>query len=164
MSDFFDGFKAFEGFAKGLAGFMPQDDPATRVFSAQSELNDLKQQESELFEQLGRRVFTSDGIERFPTEAEQIAHISKRRIEVQQQLDSALAEEEAARIAKDEARAATTCPQCGLVNAEGFNFCQDCGTKLGIQTKSTCPSCNTVNAPDVKFCGNCGTRLGAPSE
>jgi len=49
------------------------------------------------------------------------------------------------------------CPSYGSENAEGMNFCEECGTKLG----RTCPSCGYELKPTAKFCGKCGTTLGA---
>jgi class 3 adenylate cyclase/tetratricopeptide (TPR) repeat protein len=49
------------------------------------------------------------------------------------------------------------CPSCGAENAEGMNFCEQCGTALGWP----CPSCGHELKPTAKFCGKCGTALAA---
>ena len=47
------------------------------------------------------------------------------------------------------------CPNCGVENREGANFCIDCGNTLEI----TCAQCNHLNLPEGKFCENCGIKL-----
>ena len=68
------------------------------------------------------------------------------------------ARKEAERL-KKEALAGRTCSQCGHENPEGNKFCQECGSKLGVQ--NLCPACGAANAPGVKFCQECGSRLQA---
>ena len=40
--DLFGGLGKLGGLMKGLSSFMPQDDPNTKIFNAQNELNELK--------------------------------------------------------------------------------------------------------------------------
>src|SRR5262245_63674084 len=49
------------------------------------------------------------------------------------------------------------CPSCGVENAQGMNFCEQCGTALS----RPCPSCGYELKPTAKFCGKCGTALDA---
>jgi class 3 adenylate cyclase/tetratricopeptide (TPR) repeat protein len=51
------------------------------------------------------------------------------------------------------------CPNCGLENRDGANFCIDCGHKI----KLGCAHCNHLNLPASKFCEKCGYKLIAPS-
>lgn len=51
-----DLFGGFGGLMKGLSGFMPQDDPKVKLMNAQSELNELKAEETEIFAQIGRNA------------------------------------------------------------------------------------------------------------
>lgn len=77
----------------------------------------------------------------------------------------------------------STCPHCGMKNAEGAKFCGNCGEKLAVSVvcphcgkeipmglkfccecggslnREKCPACGTENAPGAKFCGNCGAKL-----
>jgi class 3 adenylate cyclase/tetratricopeptide (TPR) repeat protein len=48
------------------------------------------------------------------------------------------------------------CANCGIENAAGRRFCDECGAALAV----TCPNCGEANRPEAKFCGNCGTALG----
>ena len=70
-----------------------------------------------------------------------------------------LAEEK--RLQEEEELAARTCPNCSEVGAESTQFCQCCGTKLGIAKPSanTCNSCGNTNGPESRFCGTCGASL-----
>ena len=52
------------------------------------------------------------------------------------------------------------CPNCGVKNRGGANFCIECGNKLEI----TCAQCNHLNLPASKFCEKCGFKLIEPSE
>ena len=52
------------------------------------------------------------------------------------------------------------CPNCGIENREGANFCIDCGNKL----QTTCAQCNHLNLPESKFCEKCGFKLIEPAE
>ncbi len=51
------------------------------------------------------------------------------------------------------------CPNCGIENRSGANFCVDCGSRLEI----TCAQCNHLNLPASKFCEKCGFKLIEPS-
>jgi class 3 adenylate cyclase/tetratricopeptide (TPR) repeat protein len=51
------------------------------------------------------------------------------------------------------------CPNCGIENREGANFCIDCGNKLEI----TCAQCNHLNLPESKFCEKCGLKMIEPA-
>jgi class 3 adenylate cyclase/tetratricopeptide (TPR) repeat protein len=48
-----------------------------------------------------------------------------------------------------------TCPQCGVLAAEGARFCASCGSALA----PVCPSCGSEVADDARFCASCGTPL-----
>jgi class 3 adenylate cyclase len=47
------------------------------------------------------------------------------------------------------------CSNCGIDNAAGSRFCNQCGTPLG----KTCPECAVENARDARFCSQCGGSL-----
>ncbi|MBW2442368.1 MAG: AAA family ATPase [Deltaproteobacteria bacterium] len=50
------------------------------------------------------------------------------------------------------------CPNCGLDNRGGANFCIECGSKLEIP----CVQCHHLNLPASKFCEKCGFKLVEP--
>lgn len=50
-----DLFGGLSGLMKGLSGFMPQDDPDVKLMNTQSELNDLQNQETALYAEIGRQ-------------------------------------------------------------------------------------------------------------
>jgi class 3 adenylate cyclase/tetratricopeptide (TPR) repeat protein len=47
------------------------------------------------------------------------------------------------------------CERCGLQNRPNNQFCEGCGTSLGLK----CLSCGQVNGPAAHFCGRCSTSL-----
>ena len=51
------------------------------------------------------------------------------------------------------------CPKCGTANREGSRFCNECGEKLGTQTRLKCPECGALNSVQNLFCDQCGARL-----
>jgi len=49
----------------------------------------------------------------------------------------------------------STCRSCGFVNPEGYNFCRQCGKKLGEPVPAP------TDAPKPQFCIHCGTPVVA---
>jgi class 3 adenylate cyclase len=47
------------------------------------------------------------------------------------------------------------CTTCGIDNAAGSRFCNQCATPLS----RACPKCAHLNAPDAKFCAECAEAL-----
>ena len=47
------------------------------------------------------------------------------------------------------------CTKCGIDNAAGSRFCNQCATPLS----RACPKCAHLNAPDAKFCAECAEAL-----
>ena len=47
------------------------------------------------------------------------------------------------------------CTKCGIDNAAGARFCNQCATPLG----HACPKCARVNALDARFCAECAAAL-----
>lgn len=82
----------------------------------------------------------------------------------QAELKNAELAAEASKKKAEEVEAARTCPACGDVNPEGVNFCQQCGSKLGLPKSAKCPSCGAENPPGTRFCGDCGAKLPAAVE
>jgi hypothetical protein len=60
-----DLFGGLGGLMKGLSGFMPQDDPDVKLMNTQSELNDLQNQETALYAEIGRQSLAK-GSGQFP--------------------------------------------------------------------------------------------------
>jgi rubredoxin len=155
-----DLFGGLGGLVGGLASLMPQDDPAVKLLTAQKEVSDLQAQEAEVYTEIGRRVFATDGATAYPQEADKLRLIQSNIAAAQQKLDTIQSEQQAAEAQKEQIDSARTCPQCGTVNAAGINFCQECGAKLGVSQKTICPACGFENSPNTRFCGDCGARLG----
>ena len=152
------------GLVSGLAksGFAPQDDPEVKLINAQTDLNDLNNQEAEVLVEIGRQAFAQN-----PAAWPQAAKLNLIRSNItdaENKLNALKAEQEAAQREKEAAERAQEaenskrcCPSCGHANDEGINFCQECGTKLGA---AFCGTCGTQLQPGIRFCGSCGARTG----
>jgi hypothetical protein len=154
-----DIFGSLGGFFDSIAkGVVPQNTPDSKILNAQSELKNLKAQESEIMEEIGRAAYEAN-----PGAWEQDSKIKLIRENIasaQAELDAATKEKEAETAAKTAQDQAVTCPnpECGHINPEGTKFCQNCGTKLGAPSKTFCTSCGAELAAGTKFCGSCGAK------
>ncbi len=158
----------FDGLVKGLASLAPQDDPEIKLFNAQNELKELSEKEEAIFARLGRRLYTENGKDAYPDESVQLSAIAASRTEIEARIVQIREEKAAREKAEEEASAAReaeealrTCPNCGLVNAEGCKFCGDCGTKLPQkieEKKRFCTECGEELSDGMKFCSSCGAK------
>lgn len=146
------------GLMKGLSNFMPADDPNTQLIKLQSEVSDLKKQETEIYIEIGKKAVEKYGLESFGDVADRMKLIQANLASAEGKLSTAKGEAESRESAEKAARAERTCSQCGHENPEGTKFCQECGSKLGMQA-NICPSCGAGNSAGVKFCQECGTKL-----
>lgn len=161
MSDILKGLGSIGGLGgivKGITNFMPQDDPNTQLLKLQSEVSDLKSQETELYTEIGKAAVEKYGLAEFNEVADRMKLIQANLVAAEAKLKEAQGAKEEQEKAEKEALAGRTCPQCGHENDEGVKFCQECGTKLGL-AKAACPACGAANPPGVKFCQECGAKL-----
>ncbi len=144
----------FGGLGNLFKGFMPQDDPNVKVMNAQSELSGLKQQETELYAQAGKKAL-AEGDGRYAEYVDRLRLIQANIAAAEQKLAEATNAANDAASAQKVEEAKSTCPACGCRNPEGMKFCQECGAKLG---GLICVSCGEALAPGIRFCGVCGTQ------
>ncbi|MEL1136555.1 zinc ribbon domain-containing protein [Desulfitobacterium sp. THU1] len=142
---------------KGLSGFMPQDDPEVKVMNAQSDLSDLRKQETELYAEIGRQLLSKNSGQ-FPELETKLKLVQANLTEAQSKLEAAQAEKMQKEQAEQLTEEKCTCPECGYRNLENIKFCQECGAKLGA---SNCRQCGVALAPGTRFCGECGARQEA---
>lgn len=150
------------GLMKGLSSVLPQDDSDVKIMTAQTKVKELQQQQEEVYARLGRQVMEANGAEAYPEVAAKLNLLQDEIAAAQGQLQAAKDEKDAAEKAAAQAAAGRTCPNCGTENAEGTNFCQDCGTKLGAAAPaaSFCLECGAELKPGSRFCGGCGAKVG----
>jgi len=156
----FNSLNGLGGLMKGFSSFMPQEDPETKVYQAMSELNELQQNEIQLYAEIGKKVYLS--ISNQPDYSDMVNELEQNQLKqakVQEKLKAAEQEKNEQQKAKEEQLEARTCPQCLNVNPEDVKFCQECGAKLGQTSQSVCPKCGVKNPPQTRFCGECGTKL-----
>jgi hypothetical protein len=154
-NDLFGNLGGIGGLFGNLAkSVVPKDTPEGKLLGAQTELADLKKQESDILLEIGRQAYEAN-----PTawaQDSKLKLIRQNMAVAQSALDSAKSEQEAAEASKKAQTAAVTCSACGQVNPEGTKFCQECGGKLGVSAKTFCTSCGSELAPGTRFCGECG--------
>jgi DNA repair exonuclease SbcCD ATPase subunit len=151
-----DLFGGLGGLMKGLSGFMPQDDPDVKLMKTQSELNELQNQETELYAEIGRQsLLRSSG--QFPELENRLKLIQANLKEMQSRLEVIQEEKKKKEQEAQQVEEQCTCPACGYRNSEGVKFCQECGVKLGT---SNCKKCGAAIAAGIRFCGECGAKQG----
>lgn len=143
------------GLMKGLSGFMPQDDPDTKLFQAQTEVADLEEQANGIYAEIGKEAYGKNP-SAWP-QADRLRLVLSNLDAAKSKQDALVKEKQAAEQAKAAADSVGTCPSCGYKNSEQTKFCSECGTKLGA---ARCRACGIELAPGTRFCGECGSRQG----
>ena len=116
-----DLFGSLGGLMKGLSSMMPQDDPAIKMMTAQTEVSSLKTQEKDLYAEIGKKAVELYGLDSFGALADKLRLVQANLSEAQAVLDSKKAEQESRERAAKEAAQAVTCPSCGHVNNDEQN-------------------------------------------
>lgn len=83
-----DLFGGFGGLMKGLSSFMPQDDPDVKLIKAQSDLNDLRNQETELYAEIGKQSLLRNSGQ-FPELESRLKLVQSNLSEAQTSLEAA---------------------------------------------------------------------------
>lgn len=150
----------FGGLMKGLGAFMPKDDPSTKLFQAQSEINELQNKELELYAEIGKKAFSSicDNPD-YNDLITELNYTQKKLITVRESLAAAQNIKAEQEQKEQEDLKSRTCRNCDTLNPEGVKFCQECGARLNLLTKARCPSCGTEFPEGTRFCGECGRQL-----
>ena len=86
-----DLFGGLGGLMKGLSSFMPQDDPNVKLMKAQSELNDLQNQEIGLYAEIGKQSLLRHGGQ-FPELESRLKLVQANLTEAQARLEAVQAE------------------------------------------------------------------------
>lgn len=153
-----DIFGGLGGIMKGLSGFMPQDNPDIKLMNAQTEVNEQKKRLSEIYARIGETAIERYGMEAFIEYADKLKLAQNNLIAAEEYLKSAKEEKEAKELEEKEKMERETCSECGAHNPDGVKFCQECGAKLGSQSKNLCVKCGAELAEGTRFCGECGAR------
>lgn len=90
-----------------------------KAVQLQSELNDLKREETEIYAAIGRLVVAAEGTENF-------GETGVKLLDVQEKI----AAKEAEILEVKGPQASLVCPNCGAEASEDMKFCGNCGAKL----------------------------------
>ncbi len=143
------------GFIKGLSTLMPEDDPDTKILKAQTELNDLKRQETQLYAEIGKQAFEEDNA-RYGETGERLRLVRGDIALAQCRLQDAQKEKDAR---SSQHTDCLCCPECGAENQYGTNFCCQCGAKLELSQKCFCTGCGAELSAGMSFCSGCGAKV-----
>ncbi|MCL2782131.1 MAG: zinc ribbon domain-containing protein [Actinomycetia bacterium] len=158
--DLFSGLGNLGGLGGLLGGLaksaVPKDTPEGQLLNAQSTLDDLRRQESDLLLEIGRQAYAQNP-SAWPQDP-RLKLIAQNIAAAQATLDQAHNAQQAAQAAKAAEDARGRCPSCGNKNPDGVKFCQECGASLATAGPRHCTKCGAPLAPDARFCGECGGR------
>lgn len=148
------------GLMKNFAAFMPQDDPNTKIFKTQANINELENREKEIYVQIAKKAYPElSQLPEYSDLVEELTLIQKRLAAARDELQKAKDEKAFQERQKQEDLIKRTCPNCETVNPEGVKFCQECGTKLGGTGNLRCSNCGIDYPAGTRFCGECGNPL-----
>ena len=104
---------------------MPEDAPDAKILKAQTGLNDLRKQETQLYVEIGKQAFEEDNARYSETgERLRLVHEAQEEQDVRSRQHTDL----------------LCCPECGAENQCETKFCCQCGTKLETQQKNSVPA------------------------
>ncbi|MDR1891993.1 MAG: zinc ribbon domain-containing protein [Oscillospiraceae bacterium] len=131
-NDLFGGLGNLGGLGGILGGIaksvVPKDTPEGKLLNAQSEVSDLKQQESDILLEIGRQAY-SQNPSAWPQDGK-LKLIRQNLAAAQATLDEASAAQEQAEAAKKAEDEKGRCVSCGHKNDAGIKFCRECGSPL----------------------------------
>ena len=156
INDLFGNLGGLGNILGGIAKSVPNDTPEGKLFSAQTELSDLRKQESDILVEIGRQAYQQDPAI-WPQDAK--LKLIRQNIEATQAvINEAKRVKEQAESAKAVEDAKGRCSDCGHKNPDGVKFCQECGAPLAAAGPKYCVSCGAEQPPGSRFCGECGAR------
>ena len=149
-----DLFGGLGGLMRGLSGLMPQDDPDVKLMNLQTQMEELRGEETAILADAGKRALAENPA-RFPEQVTELARVKARIAAAEAELKGAQQAKEQTKKAQEREEALHTCLQCGCRNPDGVRFCRECGAKLG---PTVCRECGAELAPGTRFCGECGAK------
>lgn len=150
----------FGGIMKGLGAFMPKDDPNTKLFQAQNEINDLQNKELELYAEIGKKAYPDIcNNQEYSELTAELNYTRKKLAAAREELAAAQNIKTEQEKLEQESVKSRTCPNCETLNPEGVKFCQECGARLNLAVKIQCRDCGAEFPAGTRFCGECGSQL-----
>ncbi len=136
--------------AKGMYEQFPFHDDEKKIQIKNEKIKQLKQQENEVYAEMGRLTYRRNGAKNFPlqkTKLEKLYHV-RRTLECE--VDG---------LSTKQKPNETICECCGSGNTQDMLYCCHCGKTLA---EPVCPSCGKRNPTQSCYCGYCGNSLAAP--
>lgn len=115
---------------------MPEDAPDAKILKAQTGLNDLRKQETQLYVEIGKQAFEEDNA-RYSETGERLRLVHEEIAQAQRRLQEAQEEKD---VRSRQHTDLLCCPECGAENQCETKFCCQCGTKLETQQKNSVPA------------------------
>ncbi len=139
---------ALGGAAKEFYEQLPIHDEEKKLQIKKEKIRRLKQQENEIYADIGRQVYRRTSADKFPLHRKRIENIQVERHELEREMEDLLAKCHP----ELEKR---TCARCGNRNAMDLQYCRFCGFAL---QKNRCINCGEENPTNSVYCGHCGTQ------
>ena len=149
----------------------------TTVEAIQKQIADKNAQLPELLKKqyaaladIGRKAVEEENPERFGDDFTKYGETKIAMDALKAELETLNADLAKAEEEKKAVLAKLTCASCGFVNPEGYNFCRQCGKKLGEPPPVVvadapkplfCIHCGAPVVAGAKFCSGCGKPVGA---
>ncbi len=128
---------------------LPIHDKEKKLHIKKEKIRRLKQQENEIFADIGRREYRQNEALKYPLHRQKINKIQQERRVLEREMEELLAQchPEISRC---------VCAVCGRNNAVGLPYCRFCGQALQNQI---CTVCKNENPAQSAYCGHCGAGL-----
>ncbi len=142
-----------------------------QIAEKNAQLPELLKKQYAAFADIGRQAVEEENPGRFGDDFARYGEVKTAIDALKAELEALNADLAKAEEEKKALMEKSTCRACGFVNPEGYNFCRQCGKKLGepppAPTAAEAPKpvfCIHCGAPAVagaRFCSGCGKPLGA---
>lgn len=101
-----------------------------KIAQLQSELNELKKEETNIYAKIGQTAVLDCGAESFGDDGEKLLAVQKKIAEKDEEISALKIGETNAEAKAADAPAKKVCPKCGAECGDDIKFCPMCGLRL----------------------------------